>query len=131
MTALTPEDAKTFTDRLKLFAQPQRLLILSHLLEGPCAVSALEAGTGIGQPVLSQQLGALRRAGIIRAERESRAIFYTFQNENETARTRTLLALLDPSATLHTPPILKPYPRRTSEDVGAAFAKVVPTAPSL
>ena len=48
-------------DKLKVYAQPQRLMILSCLLRGERTVSEIDAATGIGQPALSQQLAELRR----------------------------------------------------------------------
>ncbi|GAA4484676.1 ArsR/SmtB family transcription factor [Gluconacetobacter asukensis] len=126
MSGLTPDEARRVADRLKLFAQPQRLLILSRLLDGPRAVSVLEDETGIGQPVLSQQLGALRRAGIIRAERESRAIFYSFSDEGEARWARMLLGVLDgprgPAAIAQ--PGRPPALREGQEEAGAVFARV-------
>ncbi|GAN61081.1 ArsR/SmtB family transcription factor [Acetobacter cibinongensis] len=94
MTPLSLEEAKQLVERLKLFAQPQRLIIVDALLRGPLAVSELEAKTGIGQPTLSQQLGTLRRADIIAPRRESRAIYYSLTNEEEVLRARALIGLL-------------------------------------
>ncbi|MFW7268977.1 ArsR/SmtB family transcription factor [Gluconacetobacter sp. Hr-1-5] len=126
MSGLTPEEARQLTDRLKLFAQPQRLQILSLLLDGPRAVSVLESETGIGQPVLSQQLGALRRAGTIRAERESRAIFYSFLNEAEAGRVRALLGLLGGAVVSETVGETAWARSRGGkrEEAGAVFARV-------
>lgn len=44
---------------LKSLANPDRLLLLCQLVEGERSVTELEALTGIRQPTLSQQLGAL------------------------------------------------------------------------
>ena len=49
-------------DKLRRFAQPQRLMILSLLLEGEKSVTEIDMATGIGQPALSQQLAELRGA---------------------------------------------------------------------
>lgn len=86
MSLLDADEARDLAEILRLFAQPQRLTILFLLLDGPFAVSEIEEKTGIGQPVLSQQLGTLRRAGIIASERDSRSISYNFANEMERAR---------------------------------------------
>lgn len=91
---LSLDEAKQLVERLKLFAQPQRLIIVDALLGGPLAVSELEAKTGIGQPTLSQQLGTLRRADIVVPRRESRAIYYSLANEEEVLRARALIGLL-------------------------------------
>ncbi|MBB2205285.1 ArsR/SmtB family transcription factor [Gluconacetobacter takamatsuzukensis] len=123
MSGLTPDEVLRLAERLKLFAQPQRLLILSLLLDGPRAVSVLEGETGIGQPVLSQQLGALRRAGIIRSERKSRSIFYSFSDDVEAGRARMLLGLLD--APRAPAPVAQPgRVRGERQEAGAVFARV-------
>ncbi|GAN69961.1 ArsR/SmtB family transcription factor [Acetobacter syzygii] len=95
MSALSVEEARQLVERIKLFAQPQRLMILDALLEkGSLAVGELEACTGIGQPTLSQQLGALRRAEIVVPRRESRTIHYSLASEEDGLRVRALLGLL-------------------------------------
>ncbi|MCP1215161.1 metalloregulator ArsR/SmtB family transcription factor [Acetobacter orientalis] len=94
MMPLSFDEAKQLVERLKLFAQPQRLIIVDALLGGPLAVSELEAKTGIGQPTLSQQLGTLRRADIVVPRRESRAIYYSLANEEEILRAKALIGLL-------------------------------------
>lgn len=94
MSGMTGDEARELTDRIKIFAQPQRLMILSLLLDGALAVGEIEIKTGIGQPTLSQQIGMLRRAGVISARRNSRSIYYDFSNEREKETVRVLLALL-------------------------------------
>lgn len=94
MRSLSLREARRLTERLRLFAQAQRLLILALLLDGPYSVSVLREVTGMGQSVLSQQLGALRRADIIRGERRSRMIFYDFRNEKGRHQAWMLLAAL-------------------------------------
>lgn len=63
-------------DLLKLLGNPQRLMIACLIAEGECAVSEIEARLGIRQPSLSQQLGALREAGVIQGRREAKAVIY-------------------------------------------------------
>ncbi|WP_040507317.1 ArsR/SmtB family transcription factor [Gluconobacter morbifer] len=98
MTLLSLDESRILTDWLRLLAQPQRLMILSALMDGTHAVSELETLTGIGQPTLSQHLGALRRAGFIESRRESRTIFYCMASTLDAARARTLLLTLRPGA---------------------------------
>ena len=74
--------ADAAAERLKTYAQPQRLMILSRLLDGEQTVSELDAATGIGQPALSQQLAELRRAEIVMTRRESKQVFYRIANDN-------------------------------------------------
>lgn len=127
MSALTPESARTLSEFLKVYTQPQRLLILDTLLRGERAVSDIENETGVTQPTLSQQLATLRRAGVIVARRASRAIFYALASDAETRRVRLLLGVAnDASLPADTPsPFLDAVspPRR---DSGASFARVHP-----
>lgn len=95
MSALSVETARLLVEQMKLFAQPQRLVILDALLRnGPLAVGELETCTGIGQPTLSQQLGTLRRAEIVATRRESRTIYYSLASDEHALRVRALLGLL-------------------------------------
>lgn len=73
---LTREEADKAVEKLRSFAQPQRLLILSHLQAGEMTVSEIDSATEIGQPALSQQLGELRRAGLVATRRAARQVFY-------------------------------------------------------
>ena len=47
--------ADVAVEKLRVFAQPQRLMILSYLLGGERQVADIEAATGVTQPALSQQ----------------------------------------------------------------------------
>lgn len=61
---------------LKSLANPDRLLLLCQLSQGELNVSELERKLGIHQPTLSQQLGVLRREGLVETRREGKMIFY-------------------------------------------------------
>ena len=78
MTALhqSRDVASGVADRLRLYAQPQRLMILSFLLGGEQSVGAIDAATGVGQPALSQQLAELRHAGLLTSRRAARQVYY-------------------------------------------------------
>jgi DNA-binding transcriptional ArsR family regulator len=69
-------------ERLKIYAQPQRLMILSRLIDGEHTVSEIDKATGIGQPALSQQLAELRRAKIVKTRRVSKLVYYRLADEN-------------------------------------------------
>jgi ArsR family transcriptional regulator len=62
---------------LKLLANEDRLLLLCQLSQGEMCVSELEAALDIRQPTLSQQLGVLRKEGVINPRREGKSIFYS------------------------------------------------------
>ena len=61
---------------LKALANPDRLLLLCHLVEAERAVAELGAMTGIGQPTLSQQLAVLRSEGLVLTRRSGKSIHY-------------------------------------------------------
>jgi DNA-binding transcriptional ArsR family regulator len=82
--------AEEISEILKLLGNPQRLLIACLLCEGEYAVSEIEEKLGIRQPTLSQQLGALREAGVIEGRREAKAVIYHLADE----QTRHLLDAL-------------------------------------
>jgi len=63
-------------DKLKVFAQPQRLMILSCLLDAERNVGEIAEATGIAQPALSQQLAELRRAALVRTRKEVKQVWY-------------------------------------------------------
>jgi DNA-binding transcriptional ArsR family regulator len=68
--------AEEISELLKLLGNPHRLLIAWLLCEGEYAVSEIEEKLGIRQPTLSQQLAALREAGVIEGRREAKAVIY-------------------------------------------------------
>lgn len=74
--------AEAAAAKLKNFAQPQRLMILSCLLEGERNVGEIDAATSIGQPMLSQQLAALRKADLVTTRREGTQKYYSITDEN-------------------------------------------------
>jgi DNA-binding transcriptional ArsR family regulator len=78
MTAIyrSRERAAEAAERLKIYAQPQRLMILSYLLAGEHTVGEIEAATAIGQPALSQQLAELRRAELVETRRAAKQVYY-------------------------------------------------------
>ena len=86
--------ATAATEKLKVYAQPQRLMILSYLLRGDSSVSDIDNSTGIGQPALSQQLAALRQAEVVKTRREGKQICYDLADESVRLCVRTMEALL-------------------------------------
>ena len=86
--------ADAATEKLKVYAQPQRLMILSYLLRGESSVSDIDNSTGIGQPALSQQLAALRQAEVVKTRRAGKQICYDLADESVRLCVRTMEALL-------------------------------------
>ena len=65
---------------LKCLANPHRLMLVCHLLEGRKSVNELVALVGISQSNMSQHLAQLRLNGVVAAEREAQTIYYSVAN---------------------------------------------------
>ena len=78
---------------LKALANPDRLLLLCHLVEAERSVADLGSITGIAQPTLSQQLGVLRCEGLVATRRAGKSIHYRIASPAALAVLRTLYAL--------------------------------------
>ena len=61
---------------LKLLGNEDRLMLLCQIVYQERTVSELEQLTGVSQPSLSQQLGVLRREGLVSTRREGKFIWY-------------------------------------------------------
>lgn len=95
MTALfkNRQQAGKAADKLKVYAQPQRLMILSFLLHGEQTVGEIDAATGIGQPALSQQLAELRRKELVKTRRASKQIWYELADDKVCLCVRSMEAI--------------------------------------
>jgi DNA-binding transcriptional ArsR family regulator len=98
--------ADAAAEKLKVYAQPQRLMILSCLLRGEKTVGEIDRATLIGQPALSQQLAELRRADMVRTRRAARQIHYDLADEKIRLCVRSMEAIMgdsdDPAMALET-----------------------------
>lgn len=74
MNSAAQDDA--LVDGLKALAHPLRLRILRALGAGELNVGDIEMATGIGQPALSQQLGVLRKSGLVGTRKDAKLVFY-------------------------------------------------------
>ncbi|TAL77255.1 MAG: transcriptional regulator [Burkholderiaceae bacterium] len=74
--ALMRRAATDVVEKLKVLANPDRLLLLCQLSQGERCVSELEEALDIRQPTLSQQLGVLRTDGVVSTRREGKYIYY-------------------------------------------------------
>lgn len=86
--------AEAATEKLKVYAQTQRLMILSCLLHGEKTVGGIETATGISQPALSQQLAELRRADMVRTRKVAKQVYYDLADEKIRLCVRTMEAML-------------------------------------
>ena len=132
MTALfeSRDQSIKAADKLKVYAQPQRLMILSCLLRGERTVSEIDAATGIGQPALSQQLAELRRNELVKTRRSSKQIWYDLADDKVCLCVRSMEAILgdedDMQATLdNVLQVNKPEVRLTPATGAAGFAQIV------
>ncbi len=78
---------------LKALGNPDRLLLLCQLSQGERSVGELELLLGIQQPTLSQQLGVLRREGLVATRREGKQIVYRIDSPEALAVINTLYEL--------------------------------------
>ena len=78
---------------LKTLGNPDRLLLLCQMAGQECSVSELEEVLDIHQPTLSQQLGILRRAGLVATRKEGKQIFYRLSSDKASAVIATLYGL--------------------------------------
>src|SRR5919112_491168 len=60
----------------RALADPSRRAIFERLTRGEAAVKDLTARFEISQPAVSQHLAALRDAGLVRARRDGRLVYY-------------------------------------------------------
>lgn len=80
-------------DVLKALAHPLRYRILVALTRGEMNVGEIEQDTGIVQPGLSQQLGVLRKSGLVETRKDAKLVFYRIQPALLKALATRLLAL--------------------------------------
>jgi DNA-binding transcriptional ArsR family regulator len=65
----------------KALADPTRRAVFEKLAGGGRNATELRAGLPISQPAMSQHLGVLREAGLIREARAGRTVTYTMNPE--------------------------------------------------
>ncbi len=78
---------------LRLLAHEDRLLLLCQLSQEELCVGDLEERLDIHQPSLSQQLGVLRRDGVVHTRRAGRHIYYRIADPRVLKLLQTLYGL--------------------------------------
>lgn len=81
------------TGLLRQLSHEDRLLLLCQLSQEELCVSDLEQQLDIRQPTLSQQLGILRRGGLVATRREGKHIYYRIADAKVLAVLQTLYTL--------------------------------------
>nr|WP_211271222.1 metalloregulator ArsR/SmtB family transcription factor [Pseudohongiella spirulinae] len=80
MEAIKLEDMRSNADKavnlLRSLAHEDRLMLLCQLCQQEMCVGELEQALDIRQPSLSQQLGVLRRDGLVSTRRQGKHIYY-------------------------------------------------------
>lgn len=80
----SPTDLHILTNRLKVLAEPKRLLILHLLMEGVQCNCELGGALEMPPNLISHHLGVLRRAGLVDVERDAldaRWIYYSINRQ--------------------------------------------------
>jgi DNA-binding transcriptional ArsR family regulator len=76
-TLLAAADAVQLAERFKLLSDPGRLRMIYALLDaGEMCVCDLAATVGVSESATSHQLRQLRLAGLVRARKEGRTVYY-------------------------------------------------------
>ncbi len=101
-------------DTLKCLASPRRLEILHALSDGPVEVGRMANRIGATQPNVSQHLAAMRRVGIVEAQREGREVRYRIADPDVTTACSLMRGVLERRLT------------RLSAEAGAGNAKSTP-----
>jgi DNA-binding transcriptional ArsR family regulator len=102
-TALDPlalrDAAGDVVAALKALGNTERLLLLCQMSQGECSVGELEEVLDIHQPTLSQQLGVLRREGLVETRRDGKRVIYRVADPRLLTLLRTLYTLYCPKET--------------------------------
>lgn len=67
---------------LKTLANPERLLILCHLIEGEHSAGDLWQKSNLSQSAFSQHLAVLRRQQIVSTRKEMQTVYYSLTNQD-------------------------------------------------
>ena len=70
------------SELFKAFGDPTRIRILFILSETEVCVCDLSEALGMTQSAVSHQLGALKRARLIRSRRSGKSVFYSLADEH-------------------------------------------------
>jgi DNA-binding transcriptional ArsR family regulator len=87
------QHAAEVVSTLKVLGNIDRLMLLCQLVQQERTVGELEQLTGITQPTLSQQLGVLRREGVVGTRRTGKFIWYRLEDGRTLQIMQALYAL--------------------------------------
>lgn len=95
------ENADEISALLKTMSHSNRLLIACALTAGEKSVGEIEAEIKVPQPHLSRDLGRLRDAGLVKARRVSKNVFYSLSDQRLTNLVEALCNTFGPKS--HSP----------------------------
>jgi ArsR family transcriptional regulator len=78
--ALSRPISELKADLFRALAHPARIRALEVLVQGESSVSDLQPLVGIESSHLSQQLGVLRRAGVVTTRKDGNSVIYAVRN---------------------------------------------------
>jgi len=87
------EAIASVADRLRLLAEPTRLVICAALAQGESNPGCLAELAGVAPAALSQQLSRLRLAGVVKARRDGQRIWYELVDQEVRALVEHLLGV--------------------------------------
>jgi len=87
------EPNEVLVELAQALADPLRLLMLQHLMEGPATVSELLSVTGEAQSKISNHLAILRERGLVHAQREGRQMVYSLRDATVAQMVESLTAI--------------------------------------
>lgn len=98
--ASPPTNLQTLADRLKILAEPKRLLILHLLMEGVQCNCELGDALQMAPNLISHHLRILREAGFVEVERDAvdaRWVYYSLNQETLDELGETFGLFFDPA----------------------------------
>ncbi|TRD10882.1 winged helix-turn-helix transcriptional regulator [Erythrobacter insulae] len=82
-------------EELKAIAHPLRFRILRALRGSELNVGEIDDVAAIGQPALSQQLGVLRKAGLVETRKDAKLVYYKLSSDRLTEIGDAIQVLVD------------------------------------
>lgn len=76
------KELQDLADLFKVFGDATRIRILLSMYDGERAVSEIADAVGMSTSAVSHQLKILRSAGLVRARRDGKQIFYSLADEH-------------------------------------------------
>jgi ArsR family transcriptional regulator, arsenate/arsenite/antimonite-responsive transcriptional repressor len=95
----TPVNLLTLSERLKVLAEPKRLLLFDLIMQGVQCNCELGEALGIAPNLISHHMSVLREAGLVNVERDqydARWVYYSINREALDDLNRVFRSFFDP-----------------------------------